>query len=532
MNRYLHAVAFFVCLACSVNVPGFAQVSAPAKKTNSNQLPGGNRSNQQAIADLISRLQTEPKPEDISKAATLLAKNVNDVHLEATLRNVFNSDTGRPLVLHALAQHSVQEFDVDIAGLLPGPNGPLPADFDQILAAAASSGGGLTNDFMINLIGTQSPFLSRIRMALVQSAVHLNKYSAIAAVLNYYSRVPEDLGSIDTASVLVGLINEVSENRLAVIQLLGTFEFAISSWQKLPNEGQRHVLSAIERALLKWDGPAMRIELLRFTVFDDAALSRAAKNADYKCLEEYPWLIPDRSFFPGLRLDERTRETLRKYRIGFPRGISLIGELKQAQLRELELKEPAEGTVTAQLQFSRSLDDVVSQQNLFASAVLDYLGKEYNLDMTGVSATIEAKDVAKNLRPDYRYISTRVIESTVTDAVSQALLRTGMTADDAKSFARFLVARELERRALVLLGIVDASRSTGTHTVTLHLDQIDSEFDRLSEISQGKKTLHTTVVHSIRVGDKASLSRLNLPSSCKSVVFQVSARELSFDQGL
>jgi hypothetical protein len=517
------------------------------------------------ITALISRLQSTPTQGDTDKAADLISRAAaqgREAELEKELRKLLQQPATKTLALNSLSRFAVLEFDADLASLLPViTTTDFGANLDLVLAAAATSGGGTTVEFLKNV--SSAPFTSAptqqqlaFRIKLWRALFSLDPIASASTALIFYGLNPagrwELENSPEAVDMLTGFIDKINRNPNSAIQLLNEYEFFIGKVERVfgpsgmslppldtgpPTSGHYKILMAIQKALLSFNNPSPAVlsALLRFTQAEDSVLGDPARAADYSAIERSPWLLPGGSFVLSISGDSKSRawKTISNKKIGLPRDIIFLEEPKYAGLRSYELLARQQNLPVPEGSFKHTMPEVLSQYNAFVDSIFQYLGSVYNLDVSGIKVAIDAQSVGNP--PDselpYRYVSMFAAHGTLIGALSTALQRKGQSPQDSASLASVLVTKEFERRSVVLYSLLAARRRTNVGSKPFDISRMDDELDELSAAT-GNTILRSTITSDILPGLKPGGLATQLPSNCGAASMEVIGRRYSFDQGL
>ncbi len=518
------------------------------------------------IAALILRLQATPTQADLDHAADLLSRGAalgREEDIEKELRRLFQQTGTKTLILQSLSRFPVLEFDNDLASQLPPiTTTSFGTDLDLLLKAIALSGSGTSIDLLKTVAATPftaSPSADQLafRAKLWRTFFSLDPIAGTSSALIFYGLNPSGRWELENSSeavdLLTGFIQQVNKASMN-LQVLSEYEFFIGKDERVfgPNgvslpplntgpstSGHYKILQAIENALLNDNkpSPAVLSALLRFTQASDSALGDPARNADYSPIERAPWLLPADSFALAITGDSSSQawKTLSRTKIGLPRDIMFLEEPKWRALRTYENLAKQQTLAVPSGDFKHTMTEVLTQHNAFVESSFQYLGSTYKLHISGIKVTTDPAAVP--VQPDsdlpYRYVSLFNAQMSLIQGLTAALQRSGISPDDSGKLAQVLIAKELERRAIVMYSILAARRRTGSASDAFSLARSDEELDALSaSIDSGNGIITSTVTSDLLPALNAGSLAGQLPANCGSASFQVLARRYSFDQGL
>ncbi len=489
------------------------------------------------ISDLI-----KPTQSNVDRAAELIANAAAQGHendLEKALRSLLLNDlTGRMVIL-SLSRYRVVTFDPDLASMMlkSNPNNPEALkEWSRTSFQAPATGPSETQ--------------LHFRRVLWKTYFSLAPASSTSDAINFYSTAAgrfELEHDQEVADMTVVSIDFVSRQRDGLLRLLQAYNLFLGTDRLFgppgsfpakplldtgPSTSQRFkVCKAIEQSLLNVRDPSPLIlsTLLRFTNADDAGLAGPARAADYSPIERAPWLLPGDSLVYTADINSPAFAVIKKLRIGLPRNLLFLPEEKYEFLSNYEKLAVARQAATPSGDF-RSEAEVNRVTKAFADPILRYLGGSLGLDIS--KAQIDPK-LQPSFDPNlpYRYLSIRTVNNVLNEAVSAVLKDVGQSSEEAFRLSGVLIAKELERRSLVLYSILAARRRTGNTQGSIDLSKMDEVLDSLSEIVNQDGIIKSQVVDEITPETDKSLEK-STPPDCRSAAFTVLARRYSFNQGL
>ncbi|MCA1577703.1 MAG: hypothetical protein LC794_10130 [Acidobacteria bacterium] len=514
------------------------------------------------LSTLLTTLSSLPTQAQIERAAELMSQVRavgREAELEKVLRELLNSPKYRNFVLLSLSHFTIREFDPELALLLPPiTTSSFGPDLDLILEAVARSGGQQSIERLEELAklpfpasaAGPSPEQLSFRRQLWAAYFKLVPALATSHAVNFYN-TPSGRFELDAdakaADQLIGFINTVSKDHDSLLRLLPNYDFFLGRDERVfgpaglpplntgPPTSQRYrVCKAIEQSLLSISNPSPAIlsVLLRFTQADDPSIGDPARAVDYKAMERAPWLLPAGSFvFMNADTDSKAWSVTKQLRIGLPRNSLFLPESKYEELRTYEKFAGPRGALVSSGDFSRSEADVNRELKNLVNSIFQYLGSSYDLNTSDTILSPQSFPTLDAELP-YRYVSLNTTYFSLTEGLSVALQRLGQTNEEASKLSQVLVAKELERRSLVLYSILAARRRAQLNSQPLDISKLDEELDSLSSsIGDLPGVLRTQIVSEIVPMNAASLNT-QFPSGCGSVSFNVISRNISFNQGL
>ena len=484
-----------------------AVTAAPAQVTSRAPVSIGNEDTDQ----LAARLKAMPTQTDADRAAEILSYSTTSSLsvLEGALRGTLTNIASRDIALHALANHPALQFDADIALLLPSPTTPTPdPSMELLLEAAGTSGASATATVLEQLGRDRSPIIVPFHIKIWRALFKLDSMRATAAALSYYGSgfaLPQILpspgmpppmppGSFElressaTAQMLIGFLNELGDDRENLIRLLPVFHRFLSGTERgggafgpgipaastvkmlqLAPVGSPNytVAQKIENILVALHSPVALSELLRFTMADDPVLRDVARNADYQWLSRAPWLLPEESFVFRTKWDTASEawKVISRYEIGVPMRVPVLHysqfrELSGFEAKRRETNRPPPSATEK----PRSVGESRRDETETATAMVLDIMQEYQL---GNTSTLAMKYSAAMQPPvagqEFAFVAVDNVENQVKDSLTFLLEQQGRTHAAADKLARFLVRKELERRALVLYALVAARRKVSNN---------------------------------------------------------------------
>jgi hypothetical protein len=517
--------------------------------------------NQDAVKLLLERLKASPIEADVLKAAELLsgAKAEGlEADVEASLRSLLQNDATRDFVLTALSRYAVPELEIDLVAKLPVNTDPPPPYLDKLLAALSRSGSGSAKGALTSLgsaVGGKLFSDMAVRRKIWQAVFDIDPVEGTSmALMSARSVLGPNLDQT-TADFLVSLIQQVNRDRNKAVQLMpayhrflgspGSFFFIPTPGAPKPpppvlrSEGvgspYHKIQKAIAEALLSMNSPTSLGMLVVFADSDAPDLASLAKNADYKPLEQEPWLIPTNSFvllsvgpIPGAAGD-----ILRKYKIGLPREMPFMYEYKAQPLSFYENNTKTMGGASPNSANALTAEQISENQNNLIKVIVSTLDKAYQLGVQEVQLPpgVPPTTAGASATPQEEYGSLRTVDYFAAQSIAKALeiyhLDPSYTLPQT---LRFMLTKEWERRALVLYSIVAARRRTNSDSKTIDISTADQELDKLSdEVDPSTGILSTTVVPELAIDPHQADQ---FPNSCGDSKISLKGRKLSLSQGL